>query len=1453
MGGNIFKSLVAWVTLSAFLLTSAAPAFAQQGLVMPAPGTMVGLSAASLPAVLRGIKVYAHEPMRLDFILDNGDIAGNGRARSLQDETTRLVKYFMAALTVPENDLWVNLSPYEKDRIVPEAFGRTEMGRDLLAQDYLLKQITASVIYPEGETGKKFWAEVYKKAQEKYGTTDIPMDTFNKVWIVPAQAVVYERRPARSEGSQDPAISRPSGPRNDVAAAYINEARLKVMLETDYLATQAGEGEALEGARHAVPVQTEILRTIVIPLLEKEVNEGANFAPLRQVYHSLILATWYKKKIKGALLTKAFADQRKIAGLGYTPLPAGGHDATQGIVSPGTLPTPQGLNPKATQVSTVADPTFVNSPEDIWQLYVEAFKKGAYNYIKEEQDGHSGELIPRKYFSGGVNFGDNFAQKIETAAAVSSDHGVLQEISVRVAAAGGTKAAPKRIQQVLTRASVALLAGVMAGCAVIKPPAESEFLRNKKIIAGQRINIGGTLIDVRYFQPGSARPGPAGTQILGTNRIYIDTLFALREKFEHIGKSEDMHRRNLLSTVFHESIHVRVPVMEDDPRVPVVHRYVYGQPFSSRVLKQFPRFSDDARFDHKVAEEFVAVLGEIAAAREFRDWRGGTWLVAGYYRDLSREPAEIRSPLFYDFLAKIFFESVFQALPSDPGAREVLVTRAWPRVRAAALTLGRDLYGADLAGMESLSLSPDLLRAISRFHATLKEPAGDKAQAGDQENAARVFKGPFKRAMLRLPKQTHERLRHFRKAGVNATISQAPAELKGGLDVYAAALKAYSLEALGNEWAGLFRDPIVLEKMWQTRPDAMGIEALADAIAFFESDPNSVSHMVSVAELANLFLISFMGPDYVARLFRMSLLFREILDRWDAADAAMRVPNEDAVRELVGKGWFREAGRGNNSFAAVYEDRTEGSPLADYVVKVPMARFSERSLQRIKDSMGGIMADFNTVSDVSINGVPYPFVVIQKKMKVFSGGRLGDIGEYTLPDGRVVDPGALEKELVVAMIVRGIYYPDALIAKNYGLNETTGKLCLIDFGDARVAGRDDPLFSSEIFRPYDPKTFWRQKNSRWEFYKDSGEGRYFDRIGVPDNDVLYAQWGTRLQENYPVPDVLIGPARPDTAPSGDPAMQDRAGSHAIIQILMKYFPKGDARPKLTIENLDRARDAILSAEAQAVVAGIRGHLAAVFQDLPSGSGLDLRILDAARVLVVPHAPVHVGVMQGKNGAVRIVFNKAVWEMLQTHPDVRDLVVGHELGHVLLDPVIGRMPDMDQETRAYIAIRKLEEKLADIVGVMGLSVDPLDSLLQRDDPYAVLREHDTTIASSADLYWSGDGSTYPEAAYEKDIYMPDRERSVYLRMLMGQPDSVLLEKMQKETATLVSLLRPENNGTGGIDLTAAGLNVETKSSGAPLQFIRDPAQLQEILNAPGLTPVIIGVREIQDLPAFLSAS
>ena len=165
--------------LISFLINSfgSIPVVQAQDYKLPAPGVMVHLSPDFSPAILKAIKVHTDNPFRFDFILDKGD--SELSKDQLKDESRKLIKYFLASLTIPEKDLWVNLSPYEKDRIIPQSFGLTEMGRDLLAEDYMLKQITASLIYPEEEVGIKFWKRIYEEAQIKYHSTNIPVNTFN--------------------------------------------------------------------------------------------------------------------------------------------------------------------------------------------------------------------------------------------------------------------------------------------------------------------------------------------------------------------------------------------------------------------------------------------------------------------------------------------------------------------------------------------------------------------------------------------------------------------------------------------------------------------------------------------------------------------------------------------------------------------------------------------------------------------------------------------------------------------------------------------------------------------------------------------------------------------------------------------------------------------------------------------------------------------------------------------------------------------------------------------------------------------------------------------------------------------------------------------------------------------------------------------------------------------------
>jgi len=345
---SVFLSLVLAVSL-------AISAQAQSVLDLPSPGTMVSLSPAFNPTMIKGITIHPEDPFLFDFIVHPGD--DHLQDEALQEESMKLIKYFMAALTVPEDEMWVNLSPYEKDRIISKGFGNTEMGRDLLAQDYMLKQLTASLMYPEGQLGSDFWERVYKRAYEEYGTTEVPMNTFNKVWIVPDYAVIYEEN----------------------TSVFVVESRLKVMLEEDYLAlevnvdsTKHGLGDVSENdLTELSDVSSKVIREIIVPEIEREVNEGKTFAKLRQISNAVILAAWYKEHASKSTLRKMYIDRNK----------------TEGI-----------------------DPHDKKINQKIYNQYIEAFEKGVYNYVKEDYDFLTRKMIPRKYFSGGMV--ENWSGKI---------------------------------------------------------------------------------------------------------------------------------------------------------------------------------------------------------------------------------------------------------------------------------------------------------------------------------------------------------------------------------------------------------------------------------------------------------------------------------------------------------------------------------------------------------------------------------------------------------------------------------------------------------------------------------------------------------------------------------------------------------------------------------------------------------------------------------------------------------------------------------------------------------------------------------------------------------------------------------------------------------------------------------------------------------------------------------
>jgi hypothetical protein len=334
---------------------------------------MVALTAAYQPVQLIGITAHPKDPFLFDFIIRRGDSVLEGE--NLRRESVRLIKYFLTALTVPEKDFWVNLSPYESDRLIPEALGRTEAGRDLLVQDYYLKQLSASLSYPESALGHDFWKRVYEEARSRFAEADIPVNTFHKVWVTAGKARVLER------GS----------------SALILDSDLKVMLEEDYLSLQNNistvRGSSLGRVKDVNHASSGVVRELMVPELEKEVNSGKTFAELRQVYNAVILAEWFKRRLRQSVIGQVYAGQNRTGGL------------------------------------RIDDP---QAARKIYEQYLESFRKGVYNYIREETDPATGEAVPHKYFSGGVDIASQVhrtAQVIGPGELTASDRRYLSGLN----------------------------------------------------------------------------------------------------------------------------------------------------------------------------------------------------------------------------------------------------------------------------------------------------------------------------------------------------------------------------------------------------------------------------------------------------------------------------------------------------------------------------------------------------------------------------------------------------------------------------------------------------------------------------------------------------------------------------------------------------------------------------------------------------------------------------------------------------------------------------------------------------------------------------------------------------------------------------------------------------------------------------------------------------------------
>lgn len=272
--------------------------------------------------------------------------AGNFEALvDVKKAAQKSLEHFFISLALHDDAFWVNLNPEEPNRIINSSLRDTDLGRIMLNADFRLKEDVSEYINPQtSQVGKEFWRRLYAKAEELGLVDRIPVVT--RLWIMPGEVEV-------DEGENQISIVK-SG--------------LKVCLEPAYLSGQFAVQDKRE--QELQNFASNLMQELVLPYLNKKVNEAYAYSDLREVFNALILARWYKDKF----------------GSRYGSL----------------------LNTVDYRILDEAEIDFTTTPDEVYQAYLKSLKEGKYSFTETETLGSSFCMVitTKHYFSGGVDFRD---------------------------------------------------------------------------------------------------------------------------------------------------------------------------------------------------------------------------------------------------------------------------------------------------------------------------------------------------------------------------------------------------------------------------------------------------------------------------------------------------------------------------------------------------------------------------------------------------------------------------------------------------------------------------------------------------------------------------------------------------------------------------------------------------------------------------------------------------------------------------------------------------------------------------------------------------------------------------------------------------------------------------------------------------------------------------------------
>jgi hypothetical protein len=208
---------------------------------------------------------------------------------------------FMTGLAVPDNKFWVNLNPWEPDRIIDEQLKQSEVGRIMLEADLQMKRDFSNYGNPcANETGKALWDLLDKKHDalvqwcmlkfpgEIKNIDNVQFRPVTRHWIVPDKVYAYTNR------TQIYIINATLRINSEPVA---NHSSFQVYNQDTGTLSKGCREELNKSAKEYGKYYKELEDYMILPYVVADVNRGGKYEDLRNVYVALALAQWYKSRI----------------------------------------------------------------------------------------------------------------------------------------------------------------------------------------------------------------------------------------------------------------------------------------------------------------------------------------------------------------------------------------------------------------------------------------------------------------------------------------------------------------------------------------------------------------------------------------------------------------------------------------------------------------------------------------------------------------------------------------------------------------------------------------------------------------------------------------------------------------------------------------------------------------------------------------------------------------------------------------------------------------------------------------------------------------------------------------------------------------------------------------------------------------------------------------------------